>query len=492
VHARARGSCIITLCAPPAAPPPRSPPSSRRAAPPRRAPPPRPRPAATPATAPATAGAPAGAALSADEARLRTAVAAHYEAAVALLARAVDIPSGTHNLAGVRRVGDLFAGELQALGFRTRWVDAPASMRRAGHLVAEHPGQGARLLLIGHLDTVFEGDDQKWVRQDTIARGAGTGDMKGGDVAMVLALRALKDAGLLERMHVTVIMTGDEEAPGAPIEQSRVPLTDLARASDVALAFEGGSRSQISVTRRGSSSWTLEVKARQAHSAGVFSDGAGYGAIYEGARVIDEFRRTLAGQPGLTFNVGLVGGGTAAAVDTSLTRISAEGKTNIIAPALIARGDLRFLREAQKDSARAVMRADRRPPARRRDQHHRLQRRLPRHAGHRRRRAPRRRVRRRQPRARLRPRAGAGRQQPRRRRRVVRRAVHPRHGRPRGERARVALAAGVGLAPVAAHGRRAGRRADVAPVARVAARRRRLLTPEDPPCRSRSPRRTRR
>jgi len=319
------------------------------------------RPAApTPTATPAPAAAPvttALASLTADETRVRDAVRTHYDASVALLARAVDIPSGTHNLAGVRRVGDLFATELQGLGFRTRWVDAPASMRRAGHLVAEHPGQGARLLLIGHLDTVFEGDDQKWARQDSIAHGAGTGDMKGGDVAMVLALRALKEAGQLERMHVTVIMTGDEEAPGQPIEQSRTTLTELARASDVALAFEGGSRSQISVTRRGSSSWTLQVKARQAHSAGVFSEGAGYGAIYEGARVIDEFRRTLAGQPGLTFNVGLVGGGTAATTDTSLTRITSEGKTNIIAPTFVARGDLRFLREAQKDSARAVMRA---------------------------------------------------------------------------------------------------------------------------------------
>ncbi|GLC24548.1 M20/M25/M40 family metallo-hydrolase [Roseisolibacter agri] len=311
--------------------------------------------AATPA--PSAAAPTASTTLTADETRMRDAVRAHYDASIDLLARAVDIPSGTHNLAGVRRVGDLFATELQQLGFRTRWVDAPAGMRRAGHLVAEHPGQGARLLLIGHLDTVFEGDDQKWVRQDTIARGAGTGDMKGGDVAMVLALRALKEAGQLERMHVTVIMTGDEEAPGQPIAAARTTLTDLARASDVALAFEGGSRSQISVTRRGSSSWTLEVKARQAHSAGVFSEGAGYGAIYEGARVIDEFRRTLSGQPGLTFNVGLVGGGTAAATDTSLTRITSEGKTNIIAPTFVARGDLRFLREAQKDSTRAAMRA---------------------------------------------------------------------------------------------------------------------------------------
>ena len=322
-------------------------------------------PAARPAPTPAgagpgrgtpTSGAPAGTALSAEEARLRTAVAAHYEESITLLQRAVDIPSGTHNLAGVRRVGDLFAAELRTLGFTPRWVDVPASMRRAGHLVAEHPGRGARLLLIGHLDTVFEGDDQRWVREDSIARGAGTGDMKGGDVAMLLALRALKDAGTLDSMHITVVMTGDEEAAGSPITAARAALMEAARASDVALAFEGGSRGLISTSRRGSSSWTLEVKARQAHSAGVFSEGSGYGAVYEGARIIDEFRRTLVGQQGLTFNVGLIAGGTSVTLDTSGTRITAEGKGNIIAPAFRASGDLRFLRESQKDSARAVMR----------------------------------------------------------------------------------------------------------------------------------------
>jgi glutamate carboxypeptidase len=321
------------------------------------APPPGATPGATPGRAAPAAGAPAGGALSTEEARLRTAVAAHYEESVALLARAVDIPSGTHNLAGVRRVGDLFAAELRSLGFAPRWVDVPASMRRAGHLVAEHPGPGARLLLIGHLDTVFEGDDQRWVREDSIARGAGTSDMKGGDVAMLLALRALKDAGALDSMHVTVVMTGDEEAAGSPISAARAALMDAARASDVALAFEGGSRGLISTSRRGSSSWTLEITARQAHSAGVFSEGSGYGAVYEGARIIDEFRRTLVGQQGLTFNVGLIAGGTSVTLDTSGTRITAEGKGNIIAPAFRASGDLRFLRESQKDSARAVMRA---------------------------------------------------------------------------------------------------------------------------------------
>ncbi|MHB0948273.1 MAG: M20/M25/M40 family metallo-hydrolase [Gemmatimonadaceae bacterium] len=290
------------------------------------------------------------------EVAVRDAVATQLERHIILLEQAVNIASGTTNHAGVRAVGALFARELEALGFTTRWVSVPDSLHRAGHLVAEHPGtRGLRLLLIGHLDTVFEGENQRWVREDTIARGAGSSDMKGGDVAIVMALRALRDAGQLEGMNVSVIMTGDEEHAGRPTSVSRAAMVELARRSDVALAFEGGSRSWISVSRRGSSNWTLRVTARQAHSAGSCRERVGCGAIYEGARVLEAFRARLGSWEGLTFNAALAGGGTGVTVDT-LNRLTVEGRGNIIPPVFWASGDLRFLRDAQLDSARAVMR----------------------------------------------------------------------------------------------------------------------------------------
>ena len=296
--------------------------------------------------------------LTPDETRARDFVRAHHMDDVALLERAVNIPSGTQNLAGVRRVGDLFGHELEALGFTVRWADVPPSMRRAGHLVAERRGtRGRRLLLIGHLDTVFEGEGQRFVREDTIARGAGTSDMKGGDVAMIAALRALHASGDLEGSQIIVVMTGDEESAGAPLEIARRELLDAARRSDVALAFEGGANGRGSISRRGASSWTLVTGARQGHSAGIFSTGSGNGAIYESARILDAFRRELAGDPTLTFNPGLIAGGTDLERDSSGTRIAAAGKTNIIAPLTEVHGDLRFLRESQKDSARARLRS---------------------------------------------------------------------------------------------------------------------------------------
>lgn len=295
--------------------------------------------------------------LSPGEARIRDAVGAHYESAVDLLRRSVNIASGTGNLAGVRQVGDLFGAELTAVGFESRWVAMPAEMRRAGHLVAVHRGgTGPTMLLIGHLDTVYEGAGQEWVQEDTVARGAGTSDMKGGNVTIILALRALADAGRLKDMNVTVIMTGDEESAGSPLSISRAALYDAARASDVALAFEGGSARSVAIGRRGSSSWQLDVKGRQAHSSGVFSPGVGYGAAYEGARILDEFRRTLAGPRGLTFNIGVMGSGTTLDVDTAGVMTIA-GKSNIVAPVFRATGDLRFLTDGQKDSARGRMRS---------------------------------------------------------------------------------------------------------------------------------------
>jgi glutamate carboxypeptidase len=293
------------------------------------------------------------------EQRLRDWVAAHREEQIGLLERLVNLPSGTLNTAGVRAVGAVFRTELDALGFTTRWADMPPEMRRGGHLVADRPARrkprdARRLLLIGHFDTVFEGPGQKFVREDSIARGAGTSDMKGGDVILLYALKALAATGQLDRMDVSVVITGDEEATGRPLDLARRDLIDAAKRTDVAASFEGGNRELASITRRGASGWLLTVTGRQAHSAGVF--GSNYGAIYEAARILNSFREALAGEPGLTFNPGIIAGGAELIADTSGLAFSVAGKTNIISPTTIVRGDLRFITEEQKERAREVMR----------------------------------------------------------------------------------------------------------------------------------------
>jgi glutamate carboxypeptidase len=291
------------------------------------------------------------------EQAMRDYIAATKEQHIALLEQVVNIPSGSLNPDGVRAVGRVFQAAFDSLGFTTRLVEQPAAMRRGPHLVAEKRGKpGApRLLLIGHLDTVFEGENQRFVREDSIARGAGTNDMKGGDVVIVWALRAMQRAGTLADAHLTVVFTGDEESPGEPIADSRRVLLDAARNSDLALGFEGGSLAFGTVGRRGASSWRLTVRAQQGHSSGIFR--GTYGAGYELARILDGFRTALSEEPGLTFNPGVILAGERVQYDTMALAGTAAGKTNIIAPQAVAEGDLRFLRESQKDSARARMRA---------------------------------------------------------------------------------------------------------------------------------------
>jgi len=281
--------------------------------------------------------------------------------ALALLERVVNINSGTHNFAGVRAVGDAFRKEFDDLGFKTTWVDG-APFKRAGHLVATHPGPGPKILLIGHLDTVFEKDSpfQTFQRLDgNKARGPGIIDMKGGDVVIVAAMRALKSAGVLDRMNVVVVMTGDEEDSGEPQAMARQALVDAAQGAEYALGFEDGPGDPkfAVIARRGTSSWQLEVTGRTGHSSQIFRSDVGYGANYELARILDGFRRKLSGEAHLTFNPSLILGGTTMDVDPVLVKGSASGKTNVIAARAVAIGDLRTLSKEQLQHARDTMKA---------------------------------------------------------------------------------------------------------------------------------------
>lgn len=299
-------------------------------------------------------------ALSTPERAAVQAVDRHNAEALALLKRLVNINSGTMNFKGVRAVGDVLRAQFDSLGFTTRWVDG-AAFNRAGHLVAEHPGPGPRLLLIGHLDTVFEPNSpfQHFERlNDSTARGPGVIDMKGGDVIILYALRALKDAGVLGGMNVVVVYDGDEEESGTPLSAARRTLIDAARGATAALGFEDGAgdpRTAV-ISRRGDAGWTLRSTGTPAHSSQIFQKSVGAGAVFEGARVLHEFYQQLASEQYLTFNPGLALGGTAVTVDTTATTGTASGKENVVAERMTVSGDLRTLSPEQLAHTRAVMR----------------------------------------------------------------------------------------------------------------------------------------
>jgi glutamate carboxypeptidase len=302
-----------------------------------------------------------GGSLAPEERAMASFIDARDGEALALLERVVNINSGTMNLAGVREVGRVFRAELDALGFQTRWVDG-ARFRRAGHLVADHPGAGPRILLIGHLDTVFEADSpfQKMERIDgRYARGPGIIDMKGGNVVMIQALKALQSIGALKAMNLVVVMTGDEELTGEPLSAAREALVAAAKGADIAIGFEDGPGDPKTavIARRGTTGWQLRVKGKPAHSSQIFRADIGAGAIYEAARILTAFRETLAGEPHLTFNPGVMLGGTSVGFDAAQSRGTAFGKENVIAEHAVVAGDLRTLSAGQLEKAQKAMTA---------------------------------------------------------------------------------------------------------------------------------------
>jgi glutamate carboxypeptidase len=308
---------------------------------------------------PLLAGGDEASALSAAELSIVAAIDAGGPAALELLQRLVDVNSGSQNFAGVRRVGDMVAPEFAALGFTTRWVDG-APFGRAGHLIAERPGDGPKLLLIGHLDTVFE-PDSPFQRFERIAgdkaRGPGTTDMKGGIVVMLQALAGLRAAGTLDRLHVVAVLHGDEEDSGAPLALAKADLIAAAEGATAALGFEDGDgiASTAVIARRGSVEWLLRTTGTPSHSSQIFQPEVGAGAIYEAARILHGFYGALAGEENLTFNPGAIVGGTTVELDTVAARGSAFGKNNVVAGEARVSGDLRTLTPEQLERAKRRM-----------------------------------------------------------------------------------------------------------------------------------------
>ncbi len=288
----------------------------------------------------------------------------HSEDSIDLLEELVNIGSGTMNPDGIHAVGEILRAELDGLGLDTRWHEQPAELQRGNHLVGRLEGnRGKKMLLIGHLDTVFESTDefQAFSRDGNTGRGPGIEDMKSGDVVIVYALKALKEIGALNGAHIVVFYTGDEEKPGRPLSVSRKDLIEAGQWADIALGFESAmhfdGNDWATIARRSSSGWRLEVSGRQAHSSGVFSEDVGAGAIYEAARIISAFYDDVRGEEHLTFNAGTIQGGTDVEYDFEQNRGTTFGKTNVVPRKAIVHGGLRSISVDQRERAKEAMRA---------------------------------------------------------------------------------------------------------------------------------------
>ena len=286
-------------------------------------------------------------------------VSLNQDDAILFLEKVVNINSGTLNINGVRKVGASFSKALDEINFSTQWIEMPDEMNRAGHLFAYKKGsKGKKILLIGHLDTVFEENSpfQTFVRNDTIAFAPGGNDMKGGNIVMLYALKALDDLSLLNNSTITVAMTGDEESTGKPLSISRKDLIEAAKNSDIALGFENSTGyNNATIARRGASGWSITTNGKRAHSSAIFRESVGAGAIFEMGRILNRFYEEVRGEDLLTFNPGNLMGGTFVDYDNKKSEGIVFGKTNVIAQIAKLNGGLRFISEEQKKRARDKM-----------------------------------------------------------------------------------------------------------------------------------------
>lgn len=255
--------------------------------------------------------------LSASEQKIIAWVDARHNAILAELVEHVEINTGTQNIAGLDTYRDLLEQDLQQLGFTTTRHTSPAvpiltcaqsTLSFADHLSAHRSGASKlRLLLNGHLDTVFgpENDFQRLeVLPDGVLKGPGVADMKGGIVIMLNALRVLHEMQILEQANITVLLNTDEEIGSL---SSRPLIESLARAHDLGLVFEGSNENLVTRARKGLGQARLKVVGREAHAGAAHADGVS--ANLELAHKVLALEALTDFSTQTTVNVGVMTGG---------------------------------------------------------------------------------------------------------------------------------------------------------------------------------------
>lgn len=280
---------------------------------------------------------------------------------LSLLEKIVNINSGTQNPKGVKKVAFILKKEFDRLVMATQWVKIP-QVDRGGHLFASTKGSsGLGILIISHIDTVFNQKSlfQKFKKSGNNAVGPGVSDAKGGIVFIFSALKALKMAEVLDQMKIHVALMGDEKMPATDSKGPiRSHLIEMAKQSDVALGFEYAVETinKATIARRGYISWTVEVSSKGGHSSRIFSSNAGDGANFSAFYILNGIRKKFYRQKYLTINPGLVIGGT----NVNLPRHGVEGrgfgKNNVIAKKTVITGDLRAMSSKQLHFAKTELR----------------------------------------------------------------------------------------------------------------------------------------
>ncbi|HEX3674200.1 MAG TPA: glutamate carboxypeptidase [Rhizomicrobium sp.] len=258
---------------------------------------------------------------------------------LALLASLVNIDSGTGDAEGGRKVEAVLIPRLKALGASIQTVPAEAD-GLPDNLVATWSGTGkARILLIGHIDTVFgpgTAAQRPYRVEGDHARGPGVADEKGGVVEGLTALKILHDMGFANFAKITFLMETSEER-GSP--GTRGLIKKLLADADVEFNLEPGDPvDMLTVWRKGSATFHIDVAGKAAH-AGV-NPQDGHNAAVELLHQLAGLEAFPHSGPGLTVN---------------LTVIRAGERANIIPDAASAQVNVRVRQMADLDRVEAAL-----------------------------------------------------------------------------------------------------------------------------------------
>jgi glutamate carboxypeptidase len=259
---------------------------------------------------------------------------------LALLKELVLLQSHSRNKAGVDRVGASIRSVLRTDPVGCEIIEQSTygnHLRVQSSAVDRYSKQ---VLMVGHMDTVFPEDSPfNWYREDnTYCYGPGVADMKGGLVAGIYALKALGEAGLLEKIPVTFFFNSDEEI-GSP--SSRKHIRAAARRSLFAFVFEaGGLQGEIVTGRKGNLSLALTLSGKSGHAA--FAGKHKASAVLELAHKIIAIEALNDEERGISANVGQISGGIG---------------PNTVPASAAARIDLRFKNRTDQNFVTANMQA---------------------------------------------------------------------------------------------------------------------------------------
>lgn len=269
---------------------------------------------------------------------LQAAQAANQEQ-LDLLSTLVNIDSGTGDVDGGRKIAAIMIPKLKALGASIETV--PAELPGLPeNVVATIEGTGkGRVLMIGHMDTVFEPGTAKqrpYRVEGTHARGPGVADEKGGVVEGYYALKLIHDLGFKDFRRITFLIETSEER-GSP--GTRQLIKRLLADADVELNLEPGDPPDtLTVWRKGSVTFHIDVKGKAAH-AGV-NPQDGHNAALELVHQIAGLKAFPQWGPGITVN---------------LTILRAGERNNIIPDAASAQVNARVLKSEQVDQIERVL-----------------------------------------------------------------------------------------------------------------------------------------